>query len=105
MVSGTAESMSDHGAYLQAQAALDEGASRLSAGRAEEAIARLQEGLAALGDRYRTPDLIDDTGMKLLAAEDNQRAGRTPEAAEVMRRVLAARLSLYRQKHGLPTPP
>lgn len=58
-------------------------------------------GLDRLGERYLYPGLIDDTGMKLLLAEDNANQGNLPAAAHLYDRILEARLEVYAEHFGL----
>jgi hypothetical protein len=58
----------------------------------------LQQGLTDLGNRYLTADIIDETGMKLMVAEVEEKKGSLSTAAGIRRGVLSSRLSLLRQK-------
>lgn len=55
---------------------------------------QLDKSLAALGQAYLTPNLLDDTDMHLVIARDNQRRGRLSKAAVLKRRILIERLGL-----------
>ncbi len=59
----------------------------------------LKEGLDTLGDLYVSSDIVDDTGMKLVLASAKENEGSLQVAATIRRRVLAARLSLLREKN------
>lgn len=59
----------------------------------------LKEGLDTLGDLYVSSDIVDDTGMKLVLASAKENEGPLQVAATIRRRVLAARLSLLREKN------
>lgn len=56
--------------------------------------ARLDEALASLGSSYRTPAMIDDTGMHLTLANIELRKGRVRQATVLKRRIVAERLNL-----------
>ena len=59
----------------------------------------LKEGLDTLGDLNVSSDIVDDTGMKLVLASAKENEGSLQVAATIRRRVLAARLSLLREKN------
>ena len=61
------------------------------------ANALLKQGLDAVGDRYIVSNTIDDSGMKLVLAETEERKGALQTAAQIRRGVLASRLSLLRR--------
>ena len=65
----------------------------------EQANTLLKEGLDTLGDLYVSSDIVDDTGMKLVLASAKENEGSLQVAATIRRRVLAARLSLLREKN------
>lgn len=56
----------------------------------------LGEGLAALGNCYVVAPAItiDETGMKLVAAQAEEKGGRVENAVQLRRRVLQTRLSM-----------
>ena len=58
----------------------------------------LKHALAELGDRYVCPGVIDETGMKLVAADLQEREGKLDNAVRVRRKMLAARLEIFRSK-------
>lgn len=78
---------------------------RTALARADAALARrdarganreLDAGLARLGGAYSRPDLVDDTGMRLVLARSHER--RQPRRAALDKRgVLAERLALCGQ--------
>jgi hypothetical protein len=84
-----------HEALAGARAWLALGRRRLEAGEAGPAYAAALSGIEELGDSYWTPDVIDDTSLKLAAAEDRPE----PDAAEVALRVLEIRAGIYLQAH------
>lgn len=64
----------------------------------------LKEGIATLDDKYQgNNNVADDTGMKLFAADDQEKKGALENAAIVRERVLRIRLELYKQKLGVVT--
>lgn len=91
-----------HGALAEALAWHALGEAHLAAGTAEAAIACAQRGLDALGDGYAAPTAIDDTALKLYAAEALIEEGDLASGASTMLRVLATRAQLYRAQHQLP---
>jgi tetratricopeptide (TPR) repeat protein len=70
------------------------GSTLLSQGRYAEAITAFQKGISLIGSSYARPEVIDDTNMKLLLAEDSLRKGNAKVAATLFSRVLESRLSL-----------
>jgi len=52
--------------------------------------------LDAVGERYAVHNTIDDTGMKLLLAEVEEKKGALQTAAQIRHGVLASRLLLLR---------
>lgn len=58
----------------------------------------LKKGLDTLGSLYVSPKIVDDSGMKLVLASAEEKKGSFQVAATIRRRVLAARLSLLREK-------
>jgi hypothetical protein len=64
----------------------------------EAADELIRQALAELGDRYVCPGTIDETGMKLIAADLQEREGKLDEAVRVRRKMLVARLEMLRGK-------
>lgn len=89
-----------HGALARARAWIALGDARLSAGDLDGAIACARAGLEALGPHYAGPDVSDDTGLKLMMAEERLVARQISDAANIMMRMLRARASLYAEKHA-----
>ena len=58
----------------------------------------LKKGLDVLGSRYVSPGTIDETGMKLVLAGAAEKKGEFQSATIIRRRILLARLSLFREK-------
>jgi hypothetical protein len=55
----------------------------------------LKRGLGRLGSSYFSPGTIDDSGMKLLAAEDQERRGHVQNAVRIRHRILSERLRMF----------
>jgi hypothetical protein len=70
-----------------------------SANELEQAEQFLDKALAALGGDYLSPKVIDDTGMKLTLANAEARNGKHAVAVTLKKRVLEARLEMYRKLH------
>jgi hypothetical protein len=70
-----------------------------SANALEQAEQFLDKAIAALGSDYLSPKTIDDTGMKLTLANAEARAGKRAVAVAIKKRVLEARLEMYRKLH------
>ncbi len=66
----------------------------------EAAIYCARAGLAELGDDYTDPQTVDDTGMKLLAAQERIKKGFAADGATVMLRMLETRTKLYAKLHA-----
>jgi hypothetical protein len=79
---------------------LSSGSKLQSAGRYKEAIAEFQHGIERLGDAYTSPEMIDDTKLKLLLAEDRLRADDDKAAAALFSRVLETRIKLFFDQAG-----
>lgn len=75
------------------------GQGRLSAKDTEGAIACARAGLKELGPRYASPMAVDDTGMKVLAAEDRIKGGHPEDGAAVLLRMLEIRNQLYVERN------
>lgn len=60
----------------------------------------LRRGLAALGDDYVPPGVIDETGTRLVLADGKEREGDLQTAVTLRRRVLENRIALAREKAG-----
>jgi hypothetical protein len=70
-----------------------------SANELEQASAFLDKAIANLGGDYASPKVIDDTGMKLTLAGIEARNGKLAAAVTLKKRVLEARLEMYRKLH------
>jgi hypothetical protein len=58
----------------------------------------VKRGLDRLGNSYFSPGTIDDTSIKLLAAQDQERRGNVQNAVQVRHRILSERLMMF-QRH------
>lgn len=56
--------------------------------------------ISTLGDRYSTPDVVDDTSMKLALAKSQQKTGHTDISIQLKKSVAQARLGMYKAKIG-----
>jgi hypothetical protein len=90
----------DHARLAAARAWLELGTRFLCAGEVEEALASARDGLEELGPRYADSQAIDDTDLKLAAAEEQIEAGNLADGASVALRVLETRTRLYRDAHA-----
>jgi len=61
------------------------------------ANAELKRGLEVLGSRYGSPNVIDDSGMKLVLAGVEEQKGDVAKAVAIRRRILGERLELLRK--------
>lgn len=87
-----------HVDYTEALAWLERGRALAAAGTLPDAIEAYHSGINALGSRYSTPEIVDDTEMKLELAEDARSEGNLARAATLLERVLADRTSLYQRQ-------
>jgi len=87
-----------HLQYTEALAALASGRNFLEKGKLKDAIDAFRIGIEALGDRYESLAVIDDTGAKLVLAEHNLSTGKVAEAAALFDRVLEGRILVYRDQ-------
>jgi hypothetical protein len=92
-------SAQEHEALAGARAWLALGRQRLDAGEAEEALAAARSGITELGRSYRSPAVIDDTKLKLAAADEREEEGELQDTATVALRVLETRTRLYLTAH------
>jgi hypothetical protein len=90
--------MEDRLCLMVIDAQLTKADAEIAAQNWETANKLLKQALAELGDRYVCPDVIDDTGMKLMAADLQEKEGKLDNAAHVRRRMLADRLEMLRSK-------
>ena len=76
------------------------GSAYLNAGAAADAAYCFRQGLDALGERYATLDVVDDTDQKIAAAEELLAKGREVDGAGLLQRMLATRHALYRVRYA-----
>jgi hypothetical protein len=76
------------------------GARALADGDGPRAVRAARCGLEELGDDYAPPGVKDDTGLKLLAADELVGEGRLDDAAALMLRMLETRAELHAHRHG-----
>jgi hypothetical protein len=88
-----------HAVLAEARAFLALGEKLLARDRLEPAIQAAKSGLSALGDDYAPAGVADDTGLKILAAEDQIAQGHLRNAASMMLRMLEIRVDLYAERH------
>lgn len=69
----------------------------MDAGRVDDANILFDAVLKAMGDRYRNPQTVDDTGMKLTLAKTEAAKGNMAAAAALKKSVVAARLAQFHQ--------
>ncbi|MDR2186570.1 MAG: hypothetical protein LBE62_00795 [Azonexus sp.] len=72
--------------------------SDIEQGRWPEANALLKHGLDTLGDRHARSDIIDDSGMKQVAADDLERQGDLEKAARLRLKILEQRLRQFTEQ-------
>ena len=60
------------------------------------ANAELKRGLEVMGSRYVSPNVIDDSGMKLVLARVEEQKGDVAKAVAIRRRILGERLELLK---------
>jgi hypothetical protein len=92
-------SAEEHETLAGARAWLALGRQRLDAGDAEAALVAARSGIAELGSDYHSGDVIDDTELKLAAADEREQEGELEDAATVTLRVLETRTRLYLTAH------
>jgi hypothetical protein len=98
--SAPAPAQAPHVKLAGARAWLNVGQERLAAGQAQAAVGCARRGLEELGGDYAPLTAVDDTVLKLAAAEEELGAGRADNAASTMLRTLEARTRLYVEKHS-----
>jgi len=80
--------------------ALHAGQALAALGRPADAMAMLRFGLAELGALHAGPELVDDSGTRLVLAEHALNAGQADEALALMERALESRTAVYVQRFG-----
>jgi hypothetical protein len=89
-----------HVALAAARAWLALGNDALAAKHVDAAIQSARAGLAELGNDYAPPDVDDDSGLKLHAADELIHSGKADNGAAMMLRMLSTRIQLYLQRYG-----
>ncbi len=89
-----------HAGYAGARGWLVVARALNDAGNFVEARAAARFGVDELGPDYADPATIDDTDMKLLAADDQATQGKPDNAARVYISVLENRLALYKMLYS-----
>jgi hypothetical protein len=84
------------------KASLEKADAEIAAQNWETANELLKHTLAELDDRYVCLGAIDETGMKLITADLQEREGKLDNAARVRRKMLAARLEMFGKKTNPP---
>jgi hypothetical protein len=78
---------------------LQDGEALLALGQFTKALDTCRSGLKVLGGDYSSPDLIDDTDLKLLAATLQEKDGKLDNAALVTCRILRERYGQWQSKN------
>jgi len=89
----------DTGTYDLSKKLLAQGTSELAKKDFSAANKTIRRGLEVLGNSYSSDDVIDDTGLKLSAADYNDANGKHEIATEMRQRMLASRLKSYAYTH------
>ncbi|MDR2881503.1 MAG: hypothetical protein LBV29_06345 [Azoarcus sp.] len=97
-MSGDQPIVDDKTLFISIKAQLEKVDTEIAAQNWEAASRLIRQALAELGDRYTRSDTIDDSDMKLIAADIQEKEGRLDNAANVRRRILAGRLEMLRSK-------
>lgn len=71
-------------------------------GEIQRAYDLFTEALEALGMAYYDTSVLDDTDVRVLAAEDQYGQGNVEGAARMLEGILGERLQMYEQKHKPP---
>ena len=61
-----------------------------------QANTQLKKGLNALGDRYFNPNILNDSGMKIIVADDFEKKGLLEKSARLRLRILQGRLDQFK---------
>jgi hypothetical protein len=90
--------LDDETLFITAKAQLEKADAEIAAQNWEAANKLIKQALAEVGDRYVRSDTIDETGMKLIAADSQEKEGRLDNAVRVRRKMLASRLEMLGRK-------
>lgn len=63
-----------------------------------QAIIVYDKGIALMGARYLSSQIIDDTEMKLISGNAEQKQGHLKRAARLKQNVLASRIHIYKKR-------
>ncbi len=74
-------------------------------GDLEAGLKALHEGVDALGDRYVSPNVVDDTGLELTLADVTESQGMLGAAYAKRRAALEERVAMCEQKPGCKEAP
>ena len=94
-----ADAGGQHGGYLGARDALERAERARARGDLDTARAETDRAIATLGKDYAPPGVVDDTGMKLAAADELWEQGRRDAAISTQVRMLRSRLALYATRY------
>lgn len=86
--------------YTQALTAQRWAQALVAQGKISESLEATRLGISALGDRYLSPGMDDDTEMKLIAGNAAERNGRQSEARGLLEGALRSRLEAYQKLRG-----
>lgn len=90
-----------HVQLVEALAHLQRGRDWAASGHLDAAIEAYEHGIESLGAAYSTPDLVDDTEMKLILARSAKEKGNRAQAAALLERALEARTQAYAERFHL----
>ena len=90
--------MDDKTLFMTITVQLKKADAEIAAQNWETANELIKQALTELDDRYVRSDVIDDSGMKLIAANIQEREGKLDNAVRSRRRTLAGRLELLKSK-------
>lgn len=99
MLLGLSTQVAAQGMNRQAVAiSLKEGQDAIAQDRFDDAIGKCRAGLNKLGSAYVRDYVVDDTGLKLVAADILRREGKTENASSMYCRILTRRLEQFTGK-------
>ncbi|HZU10989.1 MAG TPA: hypothetical protein VFA02_13880 [Pseudacidobacterium sp.] len=87
--------------YVVAKGFLDAGQRSASLQHWKVSAGQFKEGIAALGDSYVDTNALDDSGMRLVLAQSDEKKGEVMRASRVYETVLLTRLHLYANKENI----
>jgi hypothetical protein len=77
---------------------LRDGEAQLAEGRFLDSLEFCRKGLKTLGNEYSSDEVLDDTGLKLIAADLQLKEGKPDNAASVTCRILRVRYEQWERK-------